>query len=290
MKEKGGHFVRASAIALAAHALLFLVFAQLIRGNAVGNPGLGLVEIQLSGDGDGSGGGGVAGRADKGVPGPPHAPKARPAPVLAPAPSRAPASTPSLSPSPAPSLSPSTSSPVQSPAAAAPIQTPASTPAEQWPPVPGPEGGRGAGTGSNPTAVGAGGGSGGWGGGSGGGPMGGFPATIADIDAVPLQPIAAPYPARAKRLDQQGLVKVRVDIDDQGIVVEDQVIVSSGFADLDNAALDAVRRARFLPGEEKRKIRAVTLCHSNPVQAGARPVILIAGLKNTCGGQKTASE
>jgi len=72
-------------------------------------------------------------------------------------------------------------------------------------------------------------------------------ATLADIDAVPLKPIAASYPASARRLGQQGLVKIRADIDAQGSVAADQISVSSGFAALDNAALDAVKNARFLP-------------------------------------------
>jgi protein TonB len=79
------------------------------------------------------------------------------------------------------------------------------------------------------------------------GPPGEPPPTLSDIDPVPLQSISAPYPASARKLGQQGLVKVRADIDDQGIVTEDKISASSGFASLDNAALDAVKRTRFLP-------------------------------------------
>ncbi len=52
MTEKGGHFGRALALALAAHALLFLLFAQLVR-NAVVVAGARVqpVEIELAGPG-----------------------------------------------------------------------------------------------------------------------------------------------------------------------------------------------------------------------------------------------
>jgi protein TonB len=94
--------------------------------------------------------------------------------------------------------------------------------------------------------------------------MGDLPATIADIDPVPLQPIAAPYPPRARRLGQQGLVKIRAEIDDQGIVVAAQISVSSGFGDLDNAALDAVKNARFLPA--KKNGRSVASIFVKPIR------------------------
>jgi protein TonB len=93
-----------------------------------------------------------------------------------------------------------------------------------------------------------------WTGGSTDGPSAGLPATIADIDPVPLEPISAPaYPPAARRLGQQGLVKVRVDVDDKGAIVSEQISLSSGFAPLDNAALDAVKNARFLPAKKNGK-------------------------------------
>ena len=72
-------------------------------------------------------------------------------------------------------------------------------------------------------------------------------ATIADIDPVPIREITAAYPSSAKRLGQEGLVKIQADIDRSGAVVDSRVTRSSGFASLDNAALDAVKNARFLP-------------------------------------------
>ena len=72
-------------------------------------------------------------------------------------------------------------------------------------------------------------------------------ATIADIDPVPIREITAAYPTSAKRLGQEGLVKIQADIDTSGTVVDSRVTRSSGFASLDNAALDAVKNTRFLP-------------------------------------------
>ena len=254
MEKKGGHFVRASALALAVHALLFLAVAQLVRDHLTAPTGVGLVEIQLLGDG---GGGAGTGPAAKDMRGPRHAPQARSNAT----PSAAPSLTPAL---PAPTES---SSRVQAPypiAAPKTAASPAPAAPEQWPAVPGSAGGGNPGSGSDPTAGETGAGGGGWGEGSAGGSMGDLPATIADIDPVPLQPIVAPYPARARRLGQQGLVKVRAEIDDQGIVMVAQISVSSGFADLDNAALDAVKNARFLPA--KKNGRSVPSIFVKPIR------------------------
>lgn len=51
------------------------------------------------------------------------------------------------------------------------------------------------------------------------------------------------YPDRAKSAGYEGTVKMRVVIDARGELTGATVKVSSGFADLDDAALDAVRRA-----------------------------------------------
>jgi protein TonB len=59
--------------------------------------------------------------------------------------------------------------------------------------------------------------------------------------------IAASYPSSARLLGEQGLVKVETDINEKGVVIACRVAVSSGFRSLDNAALDAVQQARFLP-------------------------------------------
>lgn len=106
MKEKGGHFVRSVALALAAHALLFLVFAcLLIRHNPiVAAAGIDLVEIQLAGAGGQGGGGGTpapGAPAARARPRSPAKPAPRPSvqppapPVPSPAPSPPPVATPS---------------------------------------------------------------------------------------------------------------------------------------------------------------------------------------------------
>ena len=59
--------------------------------------------------------------------------------------------------------------------------------------------------------------------------------------------IEAAYPSSARRLDQQGLVKIETDVDDKGFVTACRVAVSSGFPSLDKAALTAVQLARFFP-------------------------------------------
>ena len=78
-------------------------------------------------------------------------------------------------------------------------------------------------------------------------PGDGPPVSIADIDPVPLRALGVAYPSSARRLGQEGLVKVQADIDKDGMVTEGRVSMSSGFGSLDNAALDAVRKARFMP-------------------------------------------
>lgn len=59
---------------------------------------------------------------------------------------------------------------------------------------------------------------------------------------------APTYPARAERAGWQGLVVLRLWIDETGRVVRATIESSSGHAVLDRAALDAVRNWRFRPG------------------------------------------
>lgn len=56
------------------------------------------------------------------------------------------------------------------------------------------------------------------------------------------------YPALAKRRGQSGTVVVRFTCDEHGLVVAAAIVLSSGFALLDEAALRAVRRWRFENG------------------------------------------
>jgi protein TonB len=64
------------------------------------------------------------------------------------------------------------------------------------------------------------------------------------------------YPPLSRRLGESGVVVLRVLIDEAGLPREVQVETSSGFARLDEAAVAAVRRARFVPFSEGGRARA----------------------------------
>lgn len=77
----------------------------------------------------------------------------------------------------------------------------------------------------------------------------GAPSVIepsADADYLKNPPPA--YPRTSRRLGEQGTVIVRVFITTQGLPEKTEVRTSSGFARLDQAALEAVQRWRFVPG------------------------------------------
>jgi len=240
MKEKGGHFIPSVALALAAHALLFLVFTGVLTRSApaVARAGIELVEVQLSGTGGQGRDGASSAPRSAARTSAASASRKPPRPAAAPAPRML--ALPQPAPLPQPAM------PQPSP----PQAQGAAEPGGQTAPT---EAGASAGTGAGAPAGDGLGNAGPGGSGTGGagesmsGPPGEPPPTLSDIDPVPLQSISAPYPASARKLGQQGLVKVRADIDDQGIVTEDKISASSGFASLDNAALDAVKRTRFLP-------------------------------------------
>jgi len=65
-----------------------------------------------------------------------------------------------------------------------------------------------------------------------------------------LEPPAPEYPRLSKRNGESGSVVVRVFIDTAGQPREVQVGTSSGFARLDDAAVSAVKKARFKPYTE----------------------------------------
>jgi periplasmic protein TonB len=77
--------------------------------------------------------------------------------------------------------------------------------------------------------------------------------TLSAPAAQPLQAkqrIEPTYPAGAIRAGEEGTVRLRVFVDERGRPGEVQVAQSSGFARLDAAALDAVRRWRFQAATE----------------------------------------
>lgn len=65
-----------------------------------------------------------------------------------------------------------------------------------------------------------------------------------------LEPPAPVYPRASRRLNEAGLVVVRVFVGSDGLPRQLQLLQSSGFARLDEAALESVRHARFKPPTE----------------------------------------
>ena len=57
------------------------------------------------------------------------------------------------------------------------------------------------------------------------------------------------YPSLSRRQREQGLVKLRVHVTEEGRAGEVTLHMSSGYERLDRAALDAVRRWRFRPAQ-----------------------------------------
>lgn len=55
------------------------------------------------------------------------------------------------------------------------------------------------------------------------------------------------YPLVSRRLKEQGLVVVKLCVNDQGVVGESSVSKSSGFQNLDQSALKALSQWRFVP-------------------------------------------
>jgi len=56
------------------------------------------------------------------------------------------------------------------------------------------------------------------------------------------------YPELARQMRQEGIVMLSVDVDKEGDPVSVEIIQSSGFRMLDQAALKAVRHWKFQPG------------------------------------------
>ena len=73
--------------------------------------------------------------------------------------------------------------------------------------------------------------------------------TAAQVDPNYLHRPNPIYPTLSQRRQEQGAVQLLVSLDAQGAVREINVHQSSGYARLDQAALDAVRQWRFLPAK-----------------------------------------
>lgn len=105
------------------------------------------------------------------------------------------------------------------------------------------------------------GGGGGGGGGSGGGYGGGVGTGVGEGEGFgsaafqtrPI-PVKLVMPSIPKSMNKKiSGVRVLVLVDETGIVVEDRVIESSGFATVDSLAVEAVRQTRFIPAKQKGK-------------------------------------
>lgn len=73
------------------------------------------------------------------------------------------------------------------------------------------------------------------------------------------------YPLVSRRLKEQGLVVVRLCVNDQGIVGESFVSQSSGFQNLDQSALKALSQWRFVPIASNSS-NFLSRCFQMPVQ------------------------
>ena len=83
----------------------------------------------------------------------------------------------------------------------------------------------------------------------------------ARIDAQPsaVKPIRPAYPTGARQRSEEGDVVLELDINAQGRVTAASVFASSGYPDLDAAALRAARKARFVPAKSGRDAVAATV-------------------------------
>ena len=68
-------------------------------------------------------------------------------------------------------------------------------------------------------------------------------------DADYLNNPAPVYPRMSRRLGEQGTVVVRVFINTEGRAEQTEIRTSSGYTRLDEAALDTVKRWRYVPGK-----------------------------------------
>jgi protein TonB len=76
------------------------------------------------------------------------------------------------------------------------------------------------------------------------------PITPPRFDADYLENPAPAYPALSRRLGEEGRVVLRVRVEANGAASDIQIATSSHFDRLDQAAIDAVRRWRFVPAKQ----------------------------------------
>ena len=76
------------------------------------------------------------------------------------------------------------------------------------------------------------------------------PSAQVKVEAKPdyIQNPPPPYPPLAKQMRQEGIVMLSVDVNKEGAPINIEIIKSSGYRLLDQAALKAVRYWKFQPG------------------------------------------
>jgi len=70
-----------------------------------------------------------------------------------------------------------------------------------------------------------------------------------DAPPSPKKTIRPVYPKGARQRGEQGAVVLEIQVDAEGAVTEAKVAVSSGFAELDEAAVRAAAKAKFRPAK-----------------------------------------
>ncbi|SET33433.1 outer membrane transport energization protein TonB [Nitrosomonas marina] len=96
------------------------------------------------------------------------------------------------------------------------------------------------------------------------------PVTLSSELSVSCPKLTAPtYPAISRRMGEEGKLVLRVELDESGHIDEAQVVDSSGYTRLDNAALEAVRNWQCRPSMRNgQPVRAIALQPFNFVLQG----------------------
>lgn len=76
------------------------------------------------------------------------------------------------------------------------------------------------------------------------------PVTQPRFNADYLDNPKPPYPSASRRMGEEGEVRLRVHVDSAGTAQQIEVVRSSGFPRLDQAALDTVKQWRFIPARQ----------------------------------------
>jgi periplasmic protein TonB len=96
------------------------------------------------------------------------------------------------------------------------------------------------------------------------------PVTLSSELSVSCPELARPaYPALSRRLGEEGTLMLKVELDESGRISKTQIVESSGYSRLDNAALSAVKTWRCQPAiQNGQPVRSVALQPFNFVIEG----------------------